>query len=274
MRRFSQVGLLIIAACGLLMGCQQAVPPTPSPRVGGNGIINWVRDPNVIIFRADIVGGATPDFVQLSETPQCTIYGDNRVVWVNEVSAPAFEVLIDVVGDEAITRFIEYLTIQERVFSYASATQPPESSADPVLEQVIIDVSGQRYVVDNTSGWDADWFNRVLNLCKRISSTPILYEPSGGWLTVRRVDDVPAAPKIYWQPGQNGLTLSILNEGERYWQTGAAALSVWRLLYSLPYTAQIVEGDAVYQMALQVPGITRDAPAAPPALSTPAAASS
>src|SRR5690606_5319485 len=103
----------ICAALILLTACQPAAS-NPASQQNANSpddstLIQWDRSPTNVVFRADVIGG-DDDFSARSAIPLCTIYGDNRVVWINELDGFNIEILYDRVSDDAVRSFIEYLT--------------------------------------------------------------------------------------------------------------------------------------------------------------------
>ena len=152
---------LCMLICIVSVACQftdQAATSTPARQPG---LIDWDRSPASIVFQADVVGGPQ-DITRMSEVPICTIYGDNRIVWVNELDAFHVEILYDFLTDAAISDFITYLTVQERIYTYeAYATEQANGGIAPVFEVVTINVNGQLHSADAFSGWDSEWFSRV-----------------------------------------------------------------------------------------------------------------
>jgi hypothetical protein len=247
---------VITAACQFN---EQTQTSTPSPQPG---LIGWERSPTSIVFQADVVGG-TEDLARMSEVPICTIYGDNRIVWVNELDAFHVEILYDFLTDAAISDFIAYLTVQERIYTHeAYAAEQVSGDIAPVVEVVTISVNGQLHTADAFSGWDSEWFSRVANSCKRISQSPILYEPSGAWLTVATADYNMSVPTVNWD-GQSLILADFLSGGQPRWIEGAEMLSLWNYLNTLPSNLIFLQNNAFYRIALQVPGISRTSPPPP-----------
>lgn len=247
---------IFAAACQFT---EQAQPATP---VSSSGFINWDRRPNSIVFQADVVGGPQ-DITRMSEVPSCTIYGDNRVVWVNELDAFHVEILYDNLTDAQIGDFITYLTVQERIYTYeAHATEQVAGDVAPVYEVVTINVNGQMHTADAFSGWDSEWFTRVARACKRISQSPILYEPSGAWLRVASAEYNISVPTVNWD-GQNLLLADVLSGSQPRWIEGAEMLTLWNYLNTLPSNMLFLQNNSFYRIALQIPGISRTSPPAP-----------
>lgn len=248
--------VLVISACVELTPTPQEVEPVD--------VIRWDRSPETIVFRGEITGGNTPTILTMNEVPRCTIYGDNRVVWVNELGAFQTEVLYDMVSDEAIADFVNYLTVEERVYTYAARAdlQVPQN-IPPVVERVTLNVNDEPYIADAFSGWDVEWFNRVITRCKEISSAPILFDPQTAWIRSEAVD-APSANIIMWNAEASGLSLAELaNSQELRWIEGDNVRILWNFLHTLPPSLVFGEGDRYFRVGMQIPQISANTPPAP-----------
>ncbi|MFN8447454.1 MAG: hypothetical protein U0521_02360 [Anaerolineae bacterium] len=247
----------IFALALLIAACQPASNTTTTP-----DIVYWDRSPQAVLFRADVVGGESA-FHARNAVPNCTIYGDNHVVWVNELGPFQIEVLEDRLPDEVVSAFVQYLAANERIYTYQAGRAETPGDDQPVVETVFIDVNNIAHHADSFSGWGADWFPHVLNTCKHLSQTPVLVAPSSGWVSAETVPFSMQPPLVTWDAAQMGLSLSEVVGGTARWISGAGASQLWNMLHSLPSNTIFQDGDSYYQVALQVPGITRDAPPAP-----------
>ncbi len=254
----------------LIAACTASPAPTPivdmSSVAVANSVIQWARSPEVIVFRADVVGGARQNtFEGQRDVAWCTVYGDNRVVWVNELGAFATEVLYDRVSDDVIGNFIAYLTINERIYTYeALAPTVSPGVESPVIETVYINVNGIEHRGDGFSGWDREWFARVLRACKNLSQSPVLFEPQNGWLSARESTYNADTSFRTWDPAATGVDLAqVASSGEPVWISGAGVREVWNAQNQLPSQFVMQQGDRYFQVALQVPGISRVSPPAP-----------
>ncbi|MBK8029124.1 MAG: hypothetical protein IPO91_11560 [Chloroflexi bacterium] len=249
---------LALAACGA--PTTPNLPPTVDP-----SIITWDRSPNAVVFRADVLGGEDA-FGALDDIPQCTIFGDNRVVWLNELGGFHFEVLYDAVTDAELREFIRYLTVDEGIYTFNWSIDSVFGSptAAPVFQSVDLTVNGLTHRTDSFSGWDSQLFIRVLTMCKRLGDAPILYQPAGGWVSVQPRPYNPQAPISQWDGARMGFGLAAANGAPARWVNGEAILSLWTARRTLPTSLLYTEDNSnYYAVALQLPGITRDALAAP-----------
>lgn len=244
----------------LLLTACRTTPVTVTPTT----LATWNRSPQAVVFRAEIVGGQS-DFRALNAVPGCTIYGDNRVVWVNELGSFQIQVLEDRLSDSVIDTFVQYLAAQERIYTFEARLKTLQAQADvnPVVEHVTLTVNAIEHEADSFGGWSADWFPRVLKACQTLSAAPVLVAPTSGWIYARSVPFSLAPPVAFWDAAKLGLSLSSVADGGAHWITGAAASTLWNTLHSLPDNLIFEDGSTYYEVALQVPGVTRDAPPAP-----------
>ncbi len=260
--------LALMIALSTLTACAAnnlAPTPTPAGYSPATSPTRWERSPSAIVFRADVTGGNQDEFYARSETPFCTIYGDNRIVWTNELGPSNIQVLYDQLPDDRIKLFVDSLTLSERIYDYPSqARLAVPRSNKPSVEFMDLNVDGKPFVTDAFSGWDYNYYQRILNRCRTISSAPVLFEAAAGWLSVRPTDYNGQMPMILWDASASGLSLARIAAGTQpRWLTGTNVPILWNILTSSPAAVQLLEDDQAYQIALQVPNVTRDSPPAP-----------
>jgi hypothetical protein len=247
--------IVVLTLVLLIAACRTAPPATTIPN-----IVTWDHSPQAVVFQAAIVGGES-DF----QAPNCTIYGDNRIVWVNELGPSQIQVLEDRLPNSTINAFAQYLAVNERIYTYEARLKAVQAQADinPVVETVEINVNDIPHKADSFGGWDGDWFPRVLGTCKQLSQTPVLVAPTSGWVSAQSVPFDMTPPITSWDAKATGLSLSSVTDGQPHWISGATAATLWNTLHSLPSNTIFEDGSDYFVVALQVPGITRDAPPAP-----------
>jgi hypothetical protein len=88
----------------------------------------------------------------------------------------------------------------------------------------------------------------------------VLVAPSSGWLSAQAVEFNPQYPLSTWNGALVGLSLPNIAGGEPRWISGEGAAWLWNTLHSLPTSLIFDDTGSYFQVALQVPGVTRDAP--------------
>lgn len=261
MRRIIILGLMLAG----LAACQQA--PPPPDQITAGSVIQWERNPEHIVFRADVVGGvASQLFRARNEIPPCTIYGDNRVVWTNDLGNFNTQVLWDQVTNQQVENFITYLTVVERIFTYEAGIDRQMPGGDePVVQQITVSVNGQQHLTDSLGGWDMDYFQRVVGVCRQISQSPVLFEPlDGAWVSAQLASQNPNVPMIIWDAERTGVSFADLAQtGERIWLNDRNTSALWNIFRTSSPVLQFLVDDTYYEVALEVPGVSRDAPPPP-----------
>jgi hypothetical protein len=264
--------LALIALLLTLSACQtNAAGGDANNLVVDDNAIQWDRSPSTVVFRAEVTGGSSEgSFATRNQVPPCTVYGDNRVVWLNQIGSYETQVLFDQVPDQTIRDFVTALTISERFFDYtAQADLQPATTISPVIETLTLFVSGQERQSDSFSGWDGDYYARILAKCQTISTTPVLFEPTAAWISAEAIpadQTDSSAINIPWDAAANGLSFAeVAESGERRWITDRNVAVIWNLIRNSNYNLRFTESETQYYVALEVPNVTRNAPPAPAA---------
>lgn len=232
---------------------------------GSDNQIDWDRNPSTVVFRADVTGGNNDPFLARSELPPCTVYGDNHVVWTNELGPFETQVLEDRLTDDQVRNFVNYVALNEQFYNNAARQDnAPANAVSPVVETLTLFVNSVNLVTDAFAGWTFDYYQRLLKACKDISVAPAIYQPTGAWVSVQSVPYDPTSPGIFWDGQANNLSLAELAaSGERRWITDRNVRVIWDILRTSPPSVQFNENELPYHVALEVPNVTRDAQAAP-----------
>ncbi len=244
---------LVLAACAT----------APAQPVSDGAAIQWDRNPATVVFRADVSGGTQDEFSSRNEIPPCTIYGDNHIVWMNDLGQFNTQVLEDRLTDQQIRDFVNYLALNEQLYSFKARAEL-QSNPAPVVERLTLFVNGVNHVTDAFSGWDTQVYLRILDNCRKISTAPVLVIPTSAYLSARVEDYNPQAISMYWDSAANGLSLADLAaSGERKWTTGTTVAAIWNIQRGSPPSVQFTENEITYGVALEVPNLTAHSPAAP-----------
>ena len=263
--RLSAIFLLALAV--LLVACADSGGDDGGSTEADDGqaVIQWPQEPSHVVFRADVVGGADFDsFLRLGEVPECTVYGDGRIVWVSETAQGDDETLFNIVTPANIRDFVSTLTLVYDIYGQTAAADLNLDSTSPVVEQLQINVNGEEHVTDIFGGWDYDYFEELLRLCVEAAGPPTIFEPDGAWLNVQAATFDSRSPLQRWDAEITGVDLAeIAAEDDPVWVEGRLLEILWDLTERNPPDLQLDQNGDVFLVALQVPNITRNAPPAP-----------
>ncbi|WP_139293869.1 hypothetical protein, partial [Escherichia coli] len=223
----------------VLAACQPGAPEATATPIGEVtrpdlvGLIDWVRSPSTVVFRAEVVGGdQEQEFFARNDIPACTVYGDNRVVWTTTTSRSDDGVAYDLIPDETIRTFVEELAFNDQFFKYnAGLDALPTAEVTPVVERITLFVNGEVHTADSFGMWPLDFFQKMLVKCRSLSQSPIEFLPDGGWVSAQTVDYSSNAPSTLWNNNVSLLNLQELaTSTEPRWITGEPAQLVWQEL--------------------------------------------
>ncbi|MCA9881917.1 MAG: hypothetical protein KC708_03060 [Anaerolineae bacterium] len=268
MRRFALL-IVLIASMTVLAACGGASDDTSQSAGDGGveqGVVHWPRDPQFILFRAEVIGGDGSDtIVGLNNIPRCSIYGDGRIVWTVPNQSGFEDVRFDYLSDEVIIDFVNFLVVTNRFYTYdAVFERTVPTVAQPVYEKLSLNVNDSEHSTDAFAEWPSGFYSDIVERCGSIAPTPRIFEPQGAWLTTEIMEYNPQSPTEYWEPEASGLNLADASDPDsKLWLEGSNVLILWDVMRTNPPDIQFNQNGMYYQLALQVPGVTINAPLAP-----------
>jgi hypothetical protein len=244
-------------------GGQTPIPPTATSEPSGP-VITWDKSPETIIVRLDRVLLKEPPYDGLNRLPSCTLFGNGRLLWINNIPPNGEEVLEAYLDDVTIRGFLEYVIRDKKFYNspdYASQELPPSENAP--LESVTLNVSQELRTVRSYRRWPDNLYLDILDKCRTLTETRALYIPTGAWVTGYAVPDNPNAPKIGWPPTGPFKMAELAASGNPMWVTDVALTQLWTAQRQSLGQIYWLEGGKTYRVAIQVPGVSRDSPPAP-----------
>jgi len=227
------------------------------------GLFDWNRAPESIVVRLDNRPvGESPAYSLNSITP-CTLWGDGRVVWSTVAEYGAEDILEARVTDDAVIRaFLEDIIGRGFYEWEDELIQPGESN--PVIESITVSLYDETRTVRRYSSWPQNSYNHILERCGQLSNTPVRVLPAAGWVSAYEVPRDPSAPAWLWPPDAPFTLRELAASQEERWLEHPLASEIWLNARERQGNIQVVERNgAAYQVAIVVPGYSRDAVAAP-----------
>ncbi len=249
---------LALAACG-----DESPAENDNADSGGDlGLFDWERNAATIVARLDSLPDQESAALITNSIPPCTLWGDGRVVWTTRDDSGAEAVLEARIDEVTMRGFLEDI-INRGFYDWEDEMIPP-STVDPVIESITISLYDEVRTVRRYSNWPQNSFARILANCQTLSDQPVLVQPTAGWISAYPIPRDTMAPSWPW-PANAPFALQELTEnGESRWLEGSLATEVWLSAREDRGDIQVIErNDAAYQVAIAVPGYSRDA-ALPP----------
>lgn len=262
MRRY--LFLIAVAAfSAILAGCGSVSRPDDTASDPGLDRLDWEHDAATIIVRLDIRENGNTSASNLNAIPPCTVWGDGRVVWVTRGVSGEEEVLETRATDDAIRTFLEDI-INRGFYTWEDELVSSDPNAG-VTQSLTVYLYDDVRTVQRATNWPENGFDLILEKCQQLSPTPVLVLPWGGWVSAYPVARDDRLPHWYWPETLDFTPAQMVANGEARWLRGDAVAEIWSMLRETVNRPQVIGPDEqAYQLALVVPGISRDAAAPPP----------
>lgn len=219
---------------------------------------DWDRSPDSILLRFDQIPGGETEAYVTNTIPPCTIWGDGRLVLVNYVAGDA-EVLEARLSDTQIRDFVEDV-IGYGFYSWEDDLIP--ASAQSAKQSIVLNLFSSPKTVESYGGWPNNSFELLLTQCQGLSPDRALVVPDGGWLTAY---PITLDPNAIWQEWIRTMPFKIADVAASdtpCWVDGIFSANLWGYTRTIS-GVQVTERDATFEIALQVPSISRSSPPAP-----------
>lgn len=252
--------LLLALAVLLLAACGDDAKDGDGSQLG---LFDWDRAPETIVVRLDNRPTEESPAFLLNSIPPCTLWGDGRVVWSTLTEHGAEDILEARVTDDAVIRaFLEDI-IARGFYDWEDELIPPGED-NPVIESITVSLYDEVRTVRRYSSWPQNSYNHILERCGQLSSTPVRVLPAAGWVSAYEIARDPSAPAWLWPPDAPFTLRDLAASQEERWLEHRLASEIWLSARERRGDTQIIErtGEA-YQVAIVVPGYSRDAVAAP-----------
>lgn len=269
MRRWS----FIPGMCLILLALSACNPQNPQPGSTQSPltpVLGWSKVPGDVVFRLDRMLSGGTVYQNANMIPPCTLYGDGLVVWTNPRPPNGDEVQEAQISDTTFRSFLEFIIRDQKFYEipdYASQEAPP--TGPTLVESISLKLNGEVHTVRNYISWPKNVYNVLLQRCTTLNTDPTSVKPGGAWVTAYAVPREPSTSSVPWSGSWPFSLEKLAASKDRVWATGNVLNVLWRTIRQSGGSDLWLENNKTYQVAIEVPGISRDAPPAPPMTPTP-----
>ncbi len=272
LRMIASTGFAVVCAAFLSACNNQSNATTQGTPAASSGAVStatppsigWDTSPNAIIFRLDRTLNGEPAVIAHNQLPLCTIFGNGHLVWVNPIPPNGEQVLEAQLDTPTIQSFADFAIRQQHFYSipdYAANELPPNGQF--TTESISLNLNNAPHTVRNYNHWPGNEFQNMLDKCSHLTQQPVLYVPTGAWLDVFPVSGPDVDPPILWTSAIPFHLADVAASGKPLWLSGSLLGTLWQTIHRTLSAVQWIENGKAYQIALEVPAISRDAPLAP-----------
>jgi hypothetical protein len=221
----------------------------------------WDQDPETVVISATFCCGFVPQMAVTNYIPEVQIWGDGRIVWVVQEDTGSRTVFKAQLSQDEIKELLEKIAAAgffgwEPRYGDFTVTDLADKCLQVNLE------SGATAVCEYHKG-APQAFHELYNLITAgAGKRGSIYTPEIGYLTVRELGPAvqagPVDTSLDWDAA--GLDLPLDKVGEGLWIKGPALELSWQAVNTRPWLAMVKSGDRLYEIGLQIPGLSREAP--------------
>jgi hypothetical protein len=185
-------------------------------------------------------------------------------VWTNYLQPQGEEVLEALIDDVQFRAFLEFLIRDMKFYEipdYAGRELPPAENTG--IDSLSLYLAGQLHTARNFRLWPQDVYTVILDRCRTLSDAPVRVEPDAGWVSAYEVSEEINAPYIDWPATAPFKLADVTVQKPAGWVSGVAFKQLWIAIRDTLGNILWREDGKLYWVALQTPGISRDAPPAP-----------
>ena len=228
-------------------------PAVPQPKV------SWDTSPEALVLSATNCCGMVPEFVRLNYIPDAQIWGDGRILWTQLDANNQRRVLEGRLAQDRLAALLQG-AVDQGFFGWKELYTDPNAPTDLPTRCVYIQLqSGSRKACEYFSGAPQAFHDLYDQVAEGAGVSGLDFVPEKGYLTTYPQPNASPNPAMpAWDAQAAGISLA--NAGKGAWIEGAALETAWKVLNQNPFGAAVREGDGVYMLSLQVPGVSLSQP--------------
>lgn len=271
MRQRLTSGTIVFIVAAIMLGACNGNNPAPGITATPANIpaLGWNKSPDSIIVRLDRQVQGESQVTALNRLPLCTLYGNGHLVWVNDTPPDGDQVLEAQLDDGTIRTLLDFAIKEFHFYSLpdyaANELQPPGNA---LVESIAVNLNDSPRTVRSYGHWPNNEFQTLLDKCTHSTTQPVLFAPTGAWLSVQpTVGQTPDSPLV-WQPSQPFKLNDLAANGKPIWISGPLLSALWAIQRRSIGAVQWIDNKKSFRLILQIPGISRESPIAPPVTPT------
>lgn len=240
--------------------------PAPANSEGspsGDIDLNWDENPDHVVVAATFCCGFVQETVLLNYIADARIWGDGRIMWVEEEAEGQRAVLEGKLTPEQLSSLLQQIAAAG--FFEWQEQYRDETIADAAEQCLLVQLTGRtKQVCEYVTGAPVAFHDLYATIAGGAGAAGTAYTPQRGYLTAMPLELPPtyAGPiKAEWPADRLGISLDQATKG--VWVEDDTAAEAWRIV-NLNWRGAIVqEGENYYTLALQLPGLSKVEPPTP-----------
>lgn len=223
--------------------------------------VKWDAGPDAVIIRATFCCGLVPESFALNYLPDAQVWGDGRILWAQTGNSGERRVLEGHLTEAEMEALLQRV-VDDGFFgwkdNYADYTVTDMPSKCLTVELA----SQSKSVCEYYKGASQAFHELYAHIADGAGTTGADFVPEKAYLTAApRTFSGPVQPDLHWPTDSVGFSLSEAVGGR--WVEGEAAELAWRVVNKNLWGHVVQDGEVYYQLVVQVPGVSQNAPPTP-----------
>ncbi len=220
--------------------------------------LSWPTDPEAVILSATFCCGFVPQLVVMNYVSDATIFGDGRYIWVETDENGARQVFETQLTADQIESLLQQVATAG-FFSWQDRYENPlvADAAEQCIEVRLLNQT--KSVCEYFEGAPEAFHQLYDQLRQGAGHTGQPYTPERGYLKALPIQAeaqiTAEEATLNWNTEAMGISLSKATAG--VWLEGLALEQAWQVVNANPYNNVVQEGDQLYQLAVQIPGLSQ-----------------
>lgn len=219
--------------------------------------LKWDQAADVLLLSASTCCGMASKTMRLNYIPSAQIWGDGRILWAQYDETGARQVFEGKLDAGQIESLLQTAS-QDGFFSWSDLYKPTNPPTDMPLKCIEIHLQSEsKKVCEYFQGAPQAFHQLYKTVAEGAGASGSAFIPQRAFLVARRSDKAiqPSDRKMMdLKPDVLGLSLAQMEQGG--WIEGASLAELWTAINANPSSATVLQGGDLYQLTMQIPGIS------------------
>jgi hypothetical protein len=235
------------------VACQALATPGPE--------VKWDASADKVIIRATFCCGLVPQGYAENYIPDVQVWGDGRILWAQTGSSGERRVREGHLTESELKALLERM-VDDGFFGWED-NYADYTVTDMPSQCLSVELAGKtKSVCEYYKGAPEAFHQLYDHIAGGAGTTGADFAPTKAFLTAApRTFSGPVQPDLHWPADSVGFSLSEAVSGK--WVEGEALELAWRVVNAKQWGGVVQDGDTYYQLVVQVPGVSQNAPPAP-----------
>jgi hypothetical protein len=239
--------LALLLLFSVTLACNTLAPPRPA--------VEWDPSPTAVVLSATYCCGLVPLYYGENYIPDAQIYGDGRIVWVEDLEGGARRVNTGTLSAAELEALLQSV-VDAGFFGWADNYANYNVTDLPNKCLHIFLTGATKSVCEYYEGAPAAFHELYREAANGAGAQASEFVPAEGVLSVSPTTEpynVTVEDYLDWDPAVTGLSLATVTTPQTV--DGNALALAWRAVNRNTWSPLVREGDVYYYLVVGVPGL-------------------